>query len=117
MQPIFHITQRQAWEASQAQGLYRCDSLKTEGFIHCSTQTQVIRVANSFYHGQSGLVLLHIAVDRLQAELRYDPIETGEVFPHLYGPLNLDAVVQVLAFEPRTDGSFDLPEELAGQKR
>jgi uncharacterized protein (DUF952 family) len=115
MQPIFHITQRQAWHAAQAQGLYRCESLDREGFIHCSTQAQVIRVANWFYRGQAGLVLLQIDADRLQAELRYDPIETGEAFPHLYGPLNLESVVQVHTFEPQADGSFELPDALTEQ--
>ncbi|WAL60829.1 DUF952 domain-containing protein [Thermocoleostomius sinensis] len=112
MQSVFHITPQQAWNVAQAQGLYRCESLDTEGFIHCSTQLQVIRVANAFYRGQTGLVLLQIDADRLQADLRYDPIETGEAFPHLYGPLNLEAVVQVHPFEPEADGSFELPDTL-----
>jgi uncharacterized protein (DUF952 family) len=115
IQSIFHITQRQQWEAAQRQSIYRCDSLDTEGFIHCSTLAQVVRVANSFYRGQSGLMLLEIASDRLRSKLQYDVIETGEAFPHLYGPLNIDAVIQVLDFAPQADGSFALPEELTRQ--
>ena len=119
MQSIFHITPRQQWKAAQRQGIYRCESLDTEGFIHCSTLSQVCRVANLFFTGQSGLVLLKIDGDRLQADLRYDPVagvegsvEDGEFFPHVYGPLNLEAIVQVFDFEPEADGSFQLPQAL-----
>ncbi|WP_416666952.1 DUF952 domain-containing protein [Egbenema bharatensis] len=107
---ILHITDRQQWEQAKEKGIYRCESLGTEGFIHCSTPEQLTAVANSFFRGQQGLVLLCIEVDRLQAELRYDPVE-NQLFPHLYGPLNLDAVIQVLDFTPDAMG-FHLPPEL-----
>ena len=97
---IFHITTRSQWEQAQQLGDYRADSLDTEGFIHCSTIDQVVGVANRFYRGKTGLVLLKIECDRLKARLQFDAIETGELFPHLYGALNLDAIVQVLEFEP-----------------
>lgn len=106
MHLILHITQRQQWEAAQVHGSYRCESLDTEGFIHCSTPSQVVRVANLFYAEQHGLVLLWIDGDRLQPELRYDAIDTGEAFPHVYGEINLDAVTQVTDFEPEADGTF-----------
>lgn len=103
---IFHITTRSQWDQAQQLGEYRADSLETEGFIHFSTSAQLPWVANRFYRGQTGLVLLKIECDRLKARLQFDAIETGELFPHLYGALNLDAVVQVLEFEPEVDGSF-----------
>lgn len=106
---IFHITPRHDWETAQAEGIYRCESLNHEGFIHCSTSVQVVKVANLFFRGQQGLVLLEIESNRLQAELRYDQIEGGEVFPHLYGALNLDAVTQVIDFPAGADGTFTLP--------
>lgn len=107
---IFHITTRSQWEQAQQLGEYRADSLETEGFIHCSTSAQVGWVANRFYSGQTGLVLLKIDCDRLKARLQFDAIETGEFFPHLYGSLNLDAIVQVIEFKPEADGSFqDIP--------
>lgn len=114
MHSIFHITQRQQWSVAQQQGVYRGDSLDTEGFIHCSTLPQVSKVANLFFTGQTGLVLLHIDADRLQSDLRYDLVEGNETFPHVYGPLDLEAVVQVFDFEPQKDGSFALPSELDG---
>jgi uncharacterized protein (DUF952 family) len=110
MNPILHITPRSQWQAAQAIGSYRADSLNHEGFIHCSQINQVVAVANRFYAGQSGLVLLVIEADRLQSPLRYEAAD-GDEFPHLYGALNLDAVVAAIAFEPGAQG-FVLPLEL-----
>ncbi|GAB4370402.1 MAG: DUF952 domain-containing protein [Elainellaceae cyanobacterium] len=113
MNLIFHITQKQQWQAAQQSGTYRCESLVTEGFIHCSTAYQVIAVANHFFKNQNGLVLLGIEPDRLQAELRYEEVAgSNQRFPHLYGALNLDAVTQVIDFEPDADGLFALPQPL-----
>jgi uncharacterized protein (DUF952 family) len=101
MQPILHITKRTAWERAQAEGSYRSDSLSSEGFIHCMTKGQAAWVAEKFFKGQSDLVLLHIDEARLASPLRYEsPPGKEETFPHIYGPLNLDAVVKVEPFEP-----------------
>jgi len=111
---IFHITSRQAWSAAQARGQYTADSLAQAGFIHCSKAGQILRVANFLYEGQAGLVLLVVDPDRLASELRWEPGADlqSELFPHVYGPLNLDAVVHVIDFEPAVDGKFHLPESL-----
>jgi uncharacterized protein (DUF952 family) len=106
---ILHITPAAQWQQAEQAGIYHCDSLDLEGFIHCSTPEQVIAVANRFFCRQTGLLLLCINPEHVQAELRYDAIETGERFPHIYGALNLDAVVQVLPFEPDASGNFTLP--------
>jgi uncharacterized protein (DUF952 family) len=100
---IYHITSRTAWEHAQQAGAYRAESLTAQGFIHCSTLEQVPRVAQAVFRGQQGLVLLCIDIDKLTAELRYEPPDpnipaqhySGELFPHLYGTLNIDAVVRV----------------------
>lgn len=110
---IYHITQHAAWEDALFRGVYRAQSLETEGFIHASTLEQVIGTANLLFHGQPGLVLLVIDPGRLQAELRYEIAPgTGQKFPHIYGPLNLDAVERVVAFPPGPQGSFGLPSDL-----
>lgn len=115
MNVILHITTRAAWDQATQAGAYRADSLDAEGFIHCSTPAQVIPVANAFYRGQKDLVLLCIAPDKVHAEIRYESPVPGaaEPFPHLYGPLNLDAVVKVIDFPPGADGVFTLPAEVA----
>lgn len=109
MNTIYHITTETAWRAAQGAGVYSADTLASEGFIHLSTCDQVPGVAGRFFRGQHGLVLLEVDPARLAAELRYEESEPGEFFPHLYGPLNLDAVVSAHAFPPAADGSFSMP--------
>jgi uncharacterized protein len=107
MTKLFHITEAVCWQTAQTEGLYRAESLQTQGFIHLSEQSQVQWVGNQFYRGQTGLALLEIDSDRLTSELRYDVVPCDGTFPHLYGPLNLDAVVQVWPFTP----SKTVPEQ------
>lgn len=112
MNVILHITQQKQWEQARQQGIYRADSLDTEGFIHCSTSKQVLKVANNFFSNQKGLVLLYIDSDKVNREIRYETVEANEQFPHIYGELNLDAVFEVIGFEPGEDGIFKLPANL-----
>lgn len=111
---LLHIAERDAWERTQESGAaaYRPASLLAEGFIHLSTPGQALLPANAFYRGRTGLVLLVLDAARLDAEVRYEPAD-GHWFPHLYGPLNGDAVTKVLPFPPESDGSFRLPPELS----
>ena len=117
---IIHLASNGAWLAAAKQGAYRADSLSTMGFIHCSKPSQIVDVANTFYRGQQGLVLLVIDTSKLAAELKWEPpaepepthARAGALFPHLYGPLNLDAVTDVIPFKPAADGTFSLPPEL-----
>lgn len=108
MEIILHICSRQAWEAALKAGEYKAPSLESEGFTHCSLPDQIEWVANQFYAGQSGLVLLHIDAHRVLAELRWEDVG-GETFPHIYGPLNLAAVVEVEEFPPDAQGRFTYP--------
>lgn len=108
---ILHITQRQAWEQAKVLQTYQADSLKSEGFIHCSTLQQIVKVANKFFAHEKGLILLCIDSDKVESEILYEAVD-GDYFPHLYGRLNIDAVSQVLAFEPNEEGKFELPEAL-----
>jgi uncharacterized protein (DUF952 family) len=105
---IYHITSRTSWSAAQKADAYTADSLASQGFIHCSNADQVLRVANAIFRHQTDLVLLEIDLTRLKSEVRWEPgtDATDEMFPHLYGPLNLDAVVRVLDFPPDADGQF-----------
>lgn len=117
---IFHLTTPAQWQQAQRAGSYQADSLKTEGFIHASTLQQVITVANAFYRSQSELILLCLDLDRLTAAIRWespvhpsstaaDAIAETEVFPHIYGAINLDAVQDAIALTKNEAGAFYLP--------
>lgn len=112
MNTIFHITQRQQWQEAKSLESYRGDTLDSEGFIHCSTARQLVKVANRFFANQKHLVILLIDSDRVQSEVRYELAEVDELFPHIYGALNIDAVFQVIDLEPGEDGFFKLPREV-----
>jgi uncharacterized protein (DUF952 family) len=103
---IYHITTPDRWAAAQAAGAYRGDTLDTQGFIHCSLAGQVAATGERYYAGQAGLILLQIDPHLLQPELRLEPSTGGELFPHLYGPLNLDAVRKIIPFAAGADGRF-----------
>ena len=105
MSRIVHLCGGDEWQAALANGEYRAASLQAEGFIHCSRPEQILAVANRFYPGQSGLVILWIDPDRLENELRWE-LSDGQFFPHLYGPLNSAAVLAAHPFEPDPDGVF-----------
>ena len=115
---ILHILRREEWAAAVAEGRYAPASLATEGFIHCSTAAQVAETANRFFCGQRDLVILCIDEERLTSTLKYEAAampgheRTDAVFPHLYGPLEVDAVVQVSEFPCDHEGKFALPEGL-----
>lgn len=102
---IFHVADRQRWERSAAAGFYTASTLEREltdeGFIHLCTAEQLAGVAERYYRGVPDLVLLHVDEDRLGAPLVFEQLgESPEAFPHLYGPLNVDAVVRVEPFTP-----------------
>lgn len=109
---VFHIASRSAWDAARTAGHYAPPSLTSERFIHFSGVEQVVPVANAAFSCQSDLVLLCVAVERLGAPLRYEPSDAGEErLPHLYGALNLDAVVAVVPLVEEDDG-FAVPAEV-----
>ena len=110
---IFHITTDADWARAQAEGAYSASTreltLAQVGFVHCAFEEQVAGVANSFFRGVAKLVVLRISIDKLDAEVRYEDLEGGNVlFPHVYGPLNLDAVVAVMALPRGRDGTFTI---------
>jgi uncharacterized protein (DUF952 family) len=123
MATILHITTTADWDAARATGGYRPTSLAHEGFIHCSTPAQAVASADKYFRGRTDLILLCIDEARVAAELRYEPPapiggapdpRAGELFPHIYGPLALDAVIRVVPFPCARDGSFALPADAGG---
>jgi uncharacterized protein (DUF952 family) len=108
---IYHIITGPACEAWRFSSDYEADSLLTEGFIHCSKREQMAWVANQFYADQSDLRYLVIDVDLLTSPLRYEDPGTGELFPHVYGPIVRDAIMAISYFQRGPDGQW-LPPHL-----
>lgn len=93
---IYHITTREQWAEAQKLGHYDSDTLTTEGFIHCSTEAQVAGVLERYYQGKTNLVKLKIEKAKVQRPLVFELAGSiNEVFPHIHGALNLDAVIEV----------------------
>ena len=107
---IYHLTGRDDWAAAQAAGEYEAPSLADEGFIHCSAdEAQALRVAERLYAGVGGLQLLDVDTEKLNAEVKREPSRSGEIYPHIYGKINLDAVIRVRDLSLDADGRHSLP--------
>ena len=114
---ILHICTEKEWQGALAHREYRAASLEPEGFMHCSGAHQILGVANSFYAGQTGLVLLMIDPQKVSERLIWEDAAhpdpdaapdsaANDQFPHIYGALNLDAVAEVRPFTSDDDGVF-----------
>lgn len=91
---IYHITTSEAWSKAKTPGFYEDQSLAVEGFIHCSTEEQVAGVLERYFSGKTNLIRLTIDTTKLTAKLQYDlAASVNEYFPHIYGTINLDAVI------------------------
>jgi uncharacterized protein (DUF952 family) len=90
---ILHITTAEAWAKAREEGELTTPSLKEEGFIHCSTFAQVESTADRIFGGSGELLALEVEVARLTSPLKWEKAtDVGDEFPHIYGPLNVDAV-------------------------
>lgn len=108
---IYHITPNEEWSSQFPLGTYTPANFVKDGFIHCSTKTQVQTVANRFYRGQSGLVILEINPYQLDPQVVYENLEGGsELFPHIYSLLPISAVEKVYTLFVKPDQSFDFTQ-------
>jgi uncharacterized protein (DUF952 family)/glycine/D-amino acid oxidase-like deaminating enzyme len=93
---IYHLCPKEDWQKAQAHKFYTALSLESEGFIHCSQAHQVIPTAQRFFKNQEDLAVLHIDTNLIGAELKYEKArDVPDLFPHIYGALNIEAVVKV----------------------
>lgn len=111
MRTIYKICPAPAWREAERQGRYdgSADD-RRDGFIHFSTAAQLAGTLRKHFHGESGLFLIAIDADALGDALRWEPSRGGDLFPHLYGPLDLGAVIAVQDLPARADGGHDIPE-------
>ena len=107
---LVHLCSNDEWAAAQKRGELRPESLEANGFVHLSMPEQVHLPANRLYAGRTDLVLLRIDPARLSSPVRWEPgVATdpdGMVFPHLYGELPVNAVINVTPYSPGADGRF-----------
>ena len=111
MRRIYKICPASAWREAERQGVYRgsADDVR-DGFIHFSTAAQVDETARKHFFGRTGLFLVEVDADALGEALRWERSRNDELFPHLYGELDLGAVTGISNMHARSDGYHDIPE-------
>ena len=98
---IYHLTTLDLWERAQDIGFYESKGFAEEGFIHCATENQLDGVLERYFARHENLIKLIIDPSRLTHKLQYDMSDSLlEEFPHIYGPLNIEAVVQIVFLDP-----------------
>lgn len=111
---IYHILPQSVYAAQDRSQPFRADTLESEGFMHCTGAPDLlVWVANRFYRQASGpFVVLCIDEPLVTAEVRWEESD-GHLFPHVYGPLNWNAVAEVIDFPRDDEGTFHLPASLS----
>ena len=93
---LFHITDQATWEAVKNSQFYEGDTLLSERFIHCCFREQIEGVLSNWFKGKDNLVLLEIDPQKVRSPIQYENLDGGnDTFPHIYGPINTDAVLNV----------------------
>ncbi len=107
MAMIYHLAPVSDWEAAGGLEEYAAESLESEGFIHCSKDhSQAVEVANRLFKGRDDMLVLELDVHRLVSPIKHEAARSRTVYPHIYGPINTDAVVGVLGLITGEDGQF-----------
>ena len=108
---IYHLVGRSDWEAARFDDEYNAESLALEGFIHCSKDhAQLFAVAQRIYGGRDDMLVLEVDTGCLTAPVKQEPSRSGEVYPHIYGPINRAAVARVLSLSTDDGGGYYLAE-------
>ena len=111
---IYHIASKEAWKNQIQDGCYNPPSLSSEGFIHCSPFDEILETARVWFSGQDNLIVLGIDPDKIPGKVRYELAPgRSSLMPHIYGPLPVDAVSQILSLSQGPDGKFILHENPA----
>ena len=93
---IFHITHPETWRTAKDDKFYSSDTLSEIGFIHCCGKDQIEFVLDQWFFEWKNLILLEIEIDKLSSRLVFENLEGGnELFPHVYGPVDLDAIITI----------------------
>ncbi|HZK28950.1 MAG TPA: DUF952 domain-containing protein [Clostridia bacterium] len=111
---ILHCMKKATWESVKDRKYCGEKNLEMDGFIHCSPVEYFWRVAPNFRNIEEDLVLLCLDVDRLESPIKWEEGEPGgkRYYPHIYGLINLDAVIQTLPYLKDKDGNWLKNKEL-----
>lgn len=102
---IYHISTPSLWETALQHGYFEAPSLHSEGFIHTCKEQQIDGVLNRYYQGKKDLLLLHIDENKITSQIKWELAPSvNEIFPHIYGNINLDAVIKVSEI---LDGNYE----------
>ncbi len=114
MSLIYKILSAEAWKAAQAAGVFHGAAIDlTDGYIHFSTAAQAQETARRHFVGKTGLMLLTVETDDLGEALRWEPSRGGDLFPHLYAPLDPALVKAARTIQTGADGVPDVAALLA----
>jgi len=112
MKYIYHITKNDDWQNAKRLGIYESKSLETQGFIHCAAKDQVVEIASQIFSNDDDLILLKINEEKTKYAVVYENLDNGsDLYPHIYGPIEIDTVEGVLKLEKNNKGIFYFPEE------
>ena len=92
---IYHIVLPEVWEEFKYEAFYEAASLQTEGFIHCSFADQLAAVLDRYYSDAGDVLVLTLETEKLTSRLVNEPSTNNEIYPHIYGKINRDAIVSV----------------------
>ncbi|EJR54971.1 hypothetical protein IIM_01911 [Bacillus cereus VD107] len=106
---ITKVITKRNWEIAKTTGEINEASLKEEGFIHCSLLNQALKVAQKYFNHEEDVLLLTIDPSLVKAEIKYELASNGQEYPHVYGAINVKAIVEVVSFS-KEKGEFILPE-------
>lgn len=106
---IFHVVKKENWKSQKKDSRYHPESLDSDGFIHCSTGRTIEEVTNRLYKDQDDILLIIINTTLVEPEIRYENSGNSDTkYPHIYGPLNMDAVIDKIELASEDDGGYKI---------
>lgn len=100
------------FDRAMAAGVWDPESRKVDGFIHASPVDQLTRVANKHYAKTDEVRVVILTADRVKAEIRWEPASDGQLYPHVYGPINMDAAARSVVAKKGADGLYAISRQI-----
>ncbi len=104
---IYHITSKSLWEYALNYHFYKHPSLKTEGFIHCSTLIQLPTTLKRHFSGTKEVIVLEIIEKKVSEILKWEAATDGELFPHIYGKISVGVIQNQFIWAENAEGEWE----------